>query len=49
MVEHLSALEPLRLGACDEQVPTARETLELARTPLGEFQPRARYQVRYHW
>jgi hypothetical protein len=38
----------LPLGACGEQVPTARQTLELMRTPLGEFQPRARYQVRYH-
>ena len=38
----------LPLGACGEQFPTARQTLELMRTPLGEFQPRARYQVRYH-
>ena len=42
----LSDSVQLKLGACGEQVPTARQTLELMRTPLGEFQPRARYQVR---
>jgi hypothetical protein len=32
-------------GACSEQIPSTRETFELMRPALGEFQARTGYQV----